>query len=76
MVSEVNERAFYTLIIVSCSLITISMIIVIFMFRPILRVMTAAKIYIKKMGNNLDKEIFKLMNQKKNANGIFNNLEV
>lgn len=52
------------------------MIIVIFIFRPILRVMTATKMYIKKMGNNLDKEIFKLMNKKKHGNNIFNNLEL
>ncbi|CAD8058378.1 unnamed protein product [Paramecium sonneborni] len=76
MVQQLNERAFYTQIITSCSLISISMIIVIFMFRPILRVMIAAKIYIKKMGNNLDKEIFKLMNSKKNAKSFFNKLEV
>ncbi|CAD8049165.1 unnamed protein product [Paramecium primaurelia] len=75
-VQQVNERAFYTQIIISCSLIAISMVIVILMFRPILRVMTAAKMYIKKMGNNLDKEIFKFMNPKKNGNGIFNNLEL
>ncbi|CAK82079.1 unnamed protein product (macronuclear) [Paramecium tetraurelia] len=75
-VQQVNEQTFYTQIITSCSLISISMVIVILMFRPILRVMVAAKTYIKKMGNNLDKEIFKLMNPKKNANGIFNNLEV
>lgn len=52
------------------------MIIVILMFRPVLRVMIAAKTYIKKMGNNLDKEIFTLMNKKKNGNSIFNNLEI
>ncbi|CAD8052595.1 unnamed protein product [Paramecium primaurelia] len=76
MVSQMNERAFYIQIIISCSLISISMIIVIFIFRPILRVMIAAKMYIKKMGNNLDKEIFKLMNKKKDGNSIFNNLEL
>ena len=59
----------------SFSLIAISMVVVIFMFRPILRVMIAAKIYIKKMGNNLDKELFKLMNPKKNTNSVFNKLE-
>ncbi|CAK67365.1 unnamed protein product (macronuclear) [Paramecium tetraurelia] len=76
LVQQANERAFYIQIIISCSLIFISMIIVIFIFRPILRVMTTAKIYIKKMGNNLDKEIFKLMNKKKKGNSVFNNLEL
>ncbi|CAD8143581.1 unnamed protein product [Paramecium octaurelia] len=76
MVEEVNERAFYIQIITSCSLIFISMIIVIFIFRPILRVMTTAKIYIKKMGNNVDKELFKLMNKKKEGNSVFDNLEL
>ncbi|CAD8060234.1 unnamed protein product [Paramecium sonneborni] len=76
LVQQVNQQALFTQIIISCSLITISMIIVIFMFRPILRVMITAKMYIKKMGNNLDKEIFKLMNSKKNGQGVFNNLEV
>lgn len=57
-------------------LIGISMIIVILMFRPIIRVMKAAKTYIKSMGNNLDKEIFKLMNQNHKKKGLFGKLEL
>lgn len=52
------------------------MIIVILMFRPIIRVMKAAKTYIKSMGNNLDKEIFKLMNQNHKKKGLFGKLEL
>lgn len=42
------------------------------MFLPIHKVMFLAKLYTKKMGNNIDKEIFKIANKATKTKGLFN----
>ncbi|CAD8131903.1 unnamed protein product [Paramecium octaurelia] len=73
---EQLKSSFNTQILSFLAIIFVSMIIVILMFLPILKVMLLAKLYIKKMGNNLDKEIFKIANKAKSSKGLFNELQI
>ncbi|CAK84979.1 unnamed protein product (macronuclear) [Paramecium tetraurelia] len=73
---EQLKQGFNIQILSFLAIIFVSMIVVILMFLPILKVMLLAKLYIKRMGNNLDKEIFKIANKANNSKGIFNELQI
>ncbi|CAD8140601.1 unnamed protein product [Paramecium pentaurelia] len=73
---EQLKFSFNTQILISFVIISISMIIVILMFLPILKVMLLAKLYIKKMGNNLNKEIFKIAQKAIKSKGLFSQLQI